>query len=55
MAKTNTELSIVGLKEIMISQQSLKLKNMFSEIKKLLLTKNAEIGQKLFNDILKLV
>lgn len=55
MAETNSELSIVGLKEILTSQQSLKLKNIFSEIKKIMMAKNAQISQMLFNDIMKLI
>ena len=55
MAKTNSELSIVGLKEMLLAQQTLKLKNIFSEVKKTMMVKNAEIGQMLFIDIMKLV
>lgn len=55
IAKVNSEIAVVGLKEILLLQKGLKLKGLYNTFEKQLNVLNSEITARILNDVTELV
>lgn len=55
IAKTSSEISVMGLKEILLLENSLKLKGLYTKFEKSLMTLNPTIAKQLFNKVMDII